>query len=316
MREIRLLQLGHSNNTVLSNLSLVLSRIQTAYNFTFKDDIVDVSALLAQPNGTYQTRVLEETALQYMRKRGYSEFPIAVTGLPLEDMLISSADSTIGLLSTHDWSAISKFPLIKGLEYLVAGVLLDMYEIALVHYDTKGCPNDFCDERSDIDKGIRTAEFCHSCRTAILSALEKGILSLQEAIAIYRILDEVADRRICFVLMPFRPKFASPYDIIRQAVESAGFSARRADEIFETRSIIQIIYEQIGRAELIVADLTDRNPNVFYELGYAHALGKSTVLVTQEVNDVPFDLRHRQYILYDPSDLTRSLLPKIKAYFP
>jgi nucleoside 2-deoxyribosyltransferase len=52
------------------------------------------------------------------------------------------------------------------------------------------------------------------------------------------------------------------------------------------------------RADLIVADLTGRNPNVFYELGYAHALGKRTLLLTQKIDDVPFDLRHRQLVEY------------------
>lgn len=316
MRKVRLLQVGQENNTILSNLALVLSRIQTAYDFIFEDDILDVFDLTPLPDGHYPTRVLEEAAMQYMRAHGYDEHPIAVTGLPLEDMLVSSTDSSMGLLSIHDWSSFSRYPIIKGLEYLIAGALLDMHEIAIVHYDTRGCPNDYCEELSDIDQGISKAELCHGCRTAVLSALEKGNLTLQDAIAIYRILDDVADRKICFVLMPFRSRFAEPYEAIRRAVEAAGFTARRADEIFETRSIVQIIYEQIGRAELIVADLTDRNPNVFYELGYAHALGKSTVLVTQEIKDVPFDLRHRQYVLYNPSDLAGSLSSKIQSYFP
>jgi hypothetical protein len=317
MREIRLLQLGDANNTLIGNTATVLSRVQTAYDFIFDDaDTVNVSGLPVLRNGRYETRVLERAARDYMRAHGYTEYPIAVTDLPLQDMLASSADTTMALVSTNDWAEFSTFPVVKGLEYLIAGVLLDMHDLSTVHYEkTRGCPNDYCDVRSDIDEGIRRAELCHGCRTSLLAALEKGAISLQEAIAVYRILDEIASRKICFVLMPFRPQFASAYESIRRAVESAGFLARRADEIFETRSIVQLIYEQLGRAELIVADLTERNPNVFYELGYAHALGKSTILVTQDAGDVPFDLRHRQHVLYDPNDLEMSLVPKIRAYF-
>jgi len=59
-----------------------------------------------------------------------------------------------------------------------------------------------------------------------------------------------------------------------------------------------LIWEQVLRADLIIADLTGRNPNVFYELGYAHALHKNSILITQSIEDVPFDLRHRQMIRY------------------
>jgi hypothetical protein len=51
-------------------------------------------------------------------------------------------------------------------------------------------------------------------------------------------------------------------------------------------------------ARLIVADCTDRNPNVFYEIGLAHTIGKPTILLTQKSEDVPFDLRHLRYIEY------------------
>lgn len=66
------------------------------------------------------------------------------------------------------------------------------------------------------------------------------------------------------------------------------------------------------RADLIVADLTGRNPNVFYELGYADAVHKNTDLITQSIEDVPFDLRQKKMIKYKPSSeglkaLTRSL---------
>ena len=79
-----------------------------------------------------------------------------------------------------------------------------------------------------------------------------------------------------------------------------------------------LIWENILRADLIIADLTGRNPNVFYELGYAHALHKNTVLITQSIDDVPFDLRHRQMIKYFATakgykDLNESLKNYVKS---
>ena len=56
--------------------------------------------------------------------------------------------------------------------------------------------------------------------------------------------------------------------------------------------ILERVFNQISKADVIVADMTGRNPNVFYEAGYAHALNKVVVLVTQKTDDIPFDLKH------------------------
>ena len=62
--------------------------------------------------------------------------------------------------------------------------------------------------------------------------------------------------------------------------------------------ILERIYNQISKADVIVADMTGRNPNVYYEVGYAHALGKLVILLTREADDIPFDLKHHQHIVY------------------
>src|SRR4051795_6436107 len=65
--------------------------------------------------------------------------------------------------------------------------------------------------------------------------------------------------------------------------------------------IMDDIARSIQRARLINADLTGRNPNVFYEVGIAHALNKQVLLMTQSIDDVPFDLRHRRALVYEYS---------------
>ena len=98
-----------------------------------------------------------------------------------------------------------------------------------------------------------------------------------------------------FVLMPFDPAFIDVYQLgIKTACERAGAYAERPDEQIFTESILQRIYNQIAKADVIVADMTDRNPNVFYEVGYAHALGKVVVLLTQNKDDIP--LRYCQML--------------------
>ena len=108
------------------------------------------------------------------------------------------------------------------------------------------------------------------------------------------------DESLCFVLMPFDNELAPVYqDHIRAAVESQGLTCVRADELFSPGQVMEQIWEQMNRAGLIIVDLTDKNPNVFYELGIVHTLGKPVILMTQSEDDVPFDLRHLRFIEYE-----------------
>ena len=108
----------------------------------------------------------------------------------------------------------------------------------------------------------------------------------------------------CFVMQPFAAPLGDYYEkIYKPAIEKAGLRAVRADaEIFGTGKIMDQVWSGINSARVLVAELTSRNPNVFYELGLAHALKKPVVLVTSREDDVPFDLQHIRVIHYDLSD--------------
>lgn len=108
----------------------------------------------------------------------------------------------------------------------------------------------------------------------------------------------------CFVMMPFGPPIGQYYEkIYVPAIEKAGLRPVRADdEIFKTGKIIDQIWSGINGARVLVAELTGKNPNVYYELGLAHAIGKPVVLVCSNEAEVPFDLRHIRVIYYDVND--------------
>lgn len=108
----------------------------------------------------------------------------------------------------------------------------------------------------------------------------------------------------CFVMMPFAPPLGTYYDAIyKPAIEKAGLTPVRADaDIFGTGKIIDQIWGGINKAKVLVAELTKRNPNVFYELGLAHALNKPVVLISSNEEDVPFDLQHIRVVYYDVND--------------
>ena len=103
-----------------------------------------------------------------------------------------------------------------------------------------------------------------------------------------------------FVLMPLSEEFSPVYTaFIKPVMEGAGFAVRRADDIQSTQNILRDIFEAIVTSDLIVADLTGSNANVFYELGFAHAARKPVILLTQIIDDVPFDLQAYRLIQYD-----------------
>jgi hypothetical protein len=107
----------------------------------------------------------------------------------------------------------------------------------------------------------------------------------------------------CFTIMPFGGWFNDYYETIyRPAIESAGLVACRADDLFRPSTIVHDIWEYTQKASVILADLSGKNPNVFYELGLAHALAKPAILITESIDDVPFDLRALRVLEYDKNE--------------
>jgi hypothetical protein len=105
-----------------------------------------------------------------------------------------------------------------------------------------------------------------------------------------------------FVVM----QFAEPYDtfykeVIQNQAEAAGFDVVRIDEKAGPGIIFQDIQREIERAEIVIAEITPVNANVFYELGYAHALGKPTILLARREAELPFDVRSFRVVFYNDS---------------
>ena len=102
-----------------------------------------------------------------------------------------------------------------------------------------------------------------------------------------------------FVIMPFGQDFDEIYEhFLVSVLTESGFAVRRADNLQNAQNIIKDIVNGIAKSDLIVADLTDSNPNVYYELGLAHALNKPVILLTQELDSLPFDLKSYRVVSY------------------
>lgn len=116
----------------------------------------------------------------------------------------------------------------------------------------------------------------------------------------------------CFVIMPFAPEFDDVYAVIKSVVEdvSAGKSHGRCFRLDDARPAGRITDRLLGElrsATICVADLTDTKPNVMWELGFAMALGKPAIIVTQSVQSLPFDIKDMQSIEYSRTRLTATL---------
>ena len=112
------------------------------------------------------------------------------------------------------------------------------------------------------------------------------------------------DSREVFVLMPFEDQFQTIYyNVIKPVVESLGYPISKDDENVSIGNVIEQIQGSIRDALLVVADVSGKNPNVFYELGYAHGFEQNVLIITTNKNDVPFDISHIRFFeySYDPN---------------
>ncbi len=204
---------------------------------------------------------------------------------------------------------------------LLAPVISDVYQ----HYRGENLPDDQFLQNAVVEKFHVPAEGFAEFRTIFVESLQTAELLEPHGERI-RVVDFTgsiaapasASERIkrlergasvgsgdsCFVMQPFAAPLGGYFDLVyRPAIEKAGLRAVRADaDIFATGKIMDQVWGGINAARILVAELTTRNPNVYYELGLAHALKKPVVLVSAKEEDVPFDLQHIRVIYYDTTD--------------
>ncbi len=119
-------------------------------------------------------------------------------------------------------------------------------------------------------------------------------------------------------MMPFGQGFTDVYRAIQIAAAQNIMECNRADDIWDNPAIIDDVAALIDRSSIVVVDCTGKNPNVFYELGLAHAWGKEVIIITQNAADIPFDLQHIRYIQYlnnneGREELTRRLSARVSS---
>ena len=117
----------------------------------------------------------------------------------------------------------------------------------------------------------------------------------------FRNLTADIERPICFVIMQFTDDFNTLFtDVIRPVCDAYGYRVIRGDDFQSSGQILDDITQTIRSAALVIADVTPNNANVFYELGYAHAIAKPTILLSDRTRErLPFDISGFRTLFYD-----------------
>jgi hypothetical protein len=138
--------------------------------------------------------------------------------------------------------------------------------------------------------------------------------------SVFNVPKKPQNEKLISVMMPFNAGFAGTYDAVKRVAEYMQLECLRADDIWDNSTFMQDIFDLIFCAKVIVVDFTGRNPNVMYETGIAHTLGKTVIPITQSLNDIPSDLGHHRALKYLPNeqgyrDLSNELYKRLKVVY-
>jgi hypothetical protein len=179
-------------------------------------------------------------------------------------------------------------------------ILLNLKELGFIHFNDENVEKRWLDA---IKGEIKyTGKWDNIQNTLRLSLAELSTIDYNTMVVspIFNLPEKQINEIDIFVLMPFKDDFKPVYeDHIRNVSKNLNMKVKRADDFFSSTNIIDDVWSAIFSSKILIADCTDRNPNVFYELGIAHTLGKKVIIITQNKDDVPFDINHRRYLLYD-----------------
>lgn len=129
--------------------------------------------------------------------------------------------------------------------------------------------------------------------------------------------DAYVELDLVAVMMPFAKEFDGAYGAVQNSCKKLGLRCLRVDDVWEESVIVQDIFNLIFRAQVVVVDFSGKNPNVMYETGIAHTLGKHVIPISQSLEDVPFDITHHRILKYLPNSegyrqLSLRLIPRLR----
>lgn len=138
--------------------------------------------------------------------------------------------------------------------------------------------------------------------------------------SVFQVPNKPQQDKLVSVMMPFSAGFNGTYEAIKKVTEHMRLDCKRADDIWNNSTIMQDIFDLLFCARVVIVDFTGRNPNVMYETGIAHALGKQIIPITQSFDDLPSDLGHHRVLKYYPNeqgykDLSNNLYKRLQIIY-
>jgi hypothetical protein len=182
-------------------------------------------------------------------------------------------------------------------EEMRTGLDLDKLEMYRTHWALKDVDLLAVLSESGLIDGKDLHALAHLSKTIQLGLAERPAEVEARPIA-FKIPATPREADLVSVMMPFAAEFNAVFDAIAAACKNAKMRCLRADHVWTEDEIMQEIFSLIYRSRLIISYFTNMNPNVFYETGVAHTLGRPVIPITQNISHVPFDLRHRRCLPY------------------
>ena len=308
---VAVMQLGDLNRAEAENSIGLANQIQRAFRFEFLPDRLPLDRKRYRlHNSGYE---LDTAIVQLSKFRDLPRPVILLTAAPYSErrqgkvpdsFYFSDFDPPplpgISIISTYIWEKIlGRRELQRYLLSSFASFIFSHYANLEFHVEKQGCLLDYCYEFEDIDDIFKSEGLCGRCERVLEQKLRYGDVTLEQRAAALKLFNRASDRKICFMVMPFKKTLKPVYEAVSGALKEKGWIVQRADEIARPRRITDAILQAILISDLVVADLTGSNPNVFYELGLAHATGCDVILLTQE-RRIPFDVTIESAIFYKP----------------
>jgi len=311
--KITVVQLGDLETAKVEHALYLASQLQYPFYFWFdREWRLPLDDKYKLPNGGYDLCGAVERLLKGKKYKKLPRPLILISKEPMGDPDNANEpddfydysqeddyDPLVSIISTHTFRGLpSNRTMESFILMMLATYILSVYGNLSFHEDLRGCVFDYCDEDEEVENCFRAGRLCNECEVVIQQRIRRNEISIERVAAALKLLNKAVGRKYCFVVIPFNEKFTPVHQIICDVLNGLGWTVKRADEITYPRLITDLIFKEILTSDLVIADLTDLNPNVFYEVGLAHTVGSDLILLTQDTEKIPFDLKNEQTVSY------------------
>jgi len=305
---ITVVRLGQGlNSAEVDNTLFLANQVQRSFHFELHNEVLPLADTYKLPNGGYE---LCEAAKSLLRSRKYNKLPrplILLSSVPFGEYEHAQEpgwfffysqddyDPQVSIISTQPLEILPKMRTLQHyLLMMLATDILSRYADLVYHQEMHGCLFDYCDELKDAENCFRVGRLCDECERQLQNKIRRSQVSLDRVAAAIRLFNRAVGRKYCFVVMPFRDELQEVYEIIRQSLMELGWDVKRADEVTFPRLITNLILKEIIISDLVVADLTGHNPNVFFEVGMTQVIGNDLLLMITQGEEIPFDIKNER----------------------